>query len=90
MTEPTVYNKFHKNASSNAVYIGRGSPFGNPFVIGKDGSREEAIEKFREYFMNNPDLQQLAKRKLVGKSLICFCAPKTCHGDVLLSFVNDG
>lgn len=28
------------------VYIGRGSPWGNPFVIGKDGDRKECIDKY--------------------------------------------
>ena len=31
------------------VYIGRGSKWGNPFVIGKDGTREEVINKYEEY-----------------------------------------
>ena len=34
---------------SNDVYIGRGSKWGNPYVIGKDGNRDEVIEKYRLY-----------------------------------------
>lgn len=33
------------------VYIGRGSPFGNPFQIGRDGDRKQVIEKYRVYFI---------------------------------------
>jgi hypothetical protein len=40
---PRVHNKYHNSAPSNAVYIGRGSPFGNPFVIGKDGTRGKLV-----------------------------------------------
>lgn len=32
------------------IYIGRGSPFGNPFKIGKDGTREEVIMAYSAYF----------------------------------------
>jgi hypothetical protein len=28
------------------------------------------------------------KRELKGKDLICFCAPKPCHADVLLEIAN--
>lgn len=31
------------------VYIGRPSKWGNPFVIGKDGTREEVIAKYAEW-----------------------------------------
>ncbi len=31
------------------IYIGRGSPFGNPFKIGKDGTRKQVIDKFQRY-----------------------------------------
>ena len=42
---PTVFNKYHKPPST-AVYIGRGSPWGNPFVIGKDGDRDTVCDKY--------------------------------------------
>lgn len=70
------------------VYIGRPSRFGNPFVIGKDGTRAEVIEKYRDYFYANPVLMQEAISELAGKRLGCYCAPKACHGDVLAEYVN--
>lgn len=30
----------------------------------------------------------VAKRELAGKDLICYCAPKACHGDVLIEVAN--
>lgn len=80
---PKVHNKYHNTAPKDAVYIGRGSPWGNPFVIGKDGSREEVIEKFRIFTLPKLDLEPLR-----GKDLICFCSPKACHGDILLKEAN--
>lgn len=82
-----VHNKYHNTAPKNAVYIGRGSMWGNPFVIGRDGDRDEVCEKHAEYLRNQVrngqvSLQQLAS--LYGKDLVCFCAPKRCHGDTLV------
>lgn len=70
------------------VYIGRPSKWGNPFKIGRDGSREEVIEKFRKYIADHPTLAQEAREELCGKNLVCYCAPLACHGDVLLEIAN--
>jgi hypothetical protein len=78
------------SAPSNAIYIGRGSNWGNPFVIGKDGNRNEVIAKFRAYaekmLKENPEWLV----PLEGKDVYCFCAPLACHGDVLASLVRKG
>ena len=70
------------------VYIGRPSKWQNPFKIGKDGTRLEVIEKFRDYAMNNPKLIKEAKKELRGKILGCWCRPKVCHGDVWIEIVD--
>jgi len=64
------------------IYIGRPSKWGNPFQIGKDGTREQVIEKYREYILNNPYLLSCLP-ELKGKVLGCWCKPMACHGDVL-------
>jgi hypothetical protein len=69
------------------VYIGRPSIWGNPFIIGRDGTREEVIEKYRDYVLNSPDLLSRLPT-LHGKILGCFCAPLPCHGDVLLELLE--
>lgn len=69
------------------IYIGRGSKWGNPFEIGKDGTREEVIEKYRLYILNKPELLN-SLPELKGKTLGCFCKPKPCHGDVLIELLN--
>ena len=88
---PTVYNKHHKNAPPGAVYVGRPTKWGNPYVIGKDGTREEVIQKYREWFFCSgaAELQREARKELTGKDLVCWCAPKPCHADILLEFVNE-
>ena len=69
-------------------YIGRGSPFGNPYKIGRDGTREEVIEKFRKYFMSKPELQQMVRDELQGERLGCYCKPLPCHGDVFVEYLD--
>lgn len=83
-----VLNKYRDGIPKGAVYIGRPSKWGNPFVIGKDGDRTEVIAKYRQWLLARPELVEAARRELAGRDLVCFCAPKACHGDVLLEVAN--
>ena len=76
------------NAPSSAVYIGRGSPWGNPFRIGRDGDRALVIAKFRAYAERKIQVEPGWLTPLEGKDVVCFCAPLACHGDVLASLVG--
>jgi len=69
------------------IYIGRPSDWGNPYEIGKDGSRKEVIEKYRAYVTSNKELMSRL-HELEGKVLGCWCAPKACHGHVLVELVE--
>jgi hypothetical protein len=76
------------------VYIGRGSPWGNPFPIkhGPGGdTREDVIRKFRAYFedeiLSNPE-KKSQLLSLRGYRLGCHCKPEACHGDVIAEFLN--
>lgn len=88
---PKVYNKYHKNAPAGAVYVGRPTKWGNPFIIPEDGTREEVVEKYRKHvdeLRHTSDLFVVDLQELRGKDLICWCAPKACHADVLLELAN--
>lgn len=80
----------NKRNSNDGVYIGRPTKFGNPFVLGKDGDRDTVIEKYEQWLRTQPLLIEAAKRELRGKSLVCWCAPARCHGDVLMRIANEG
>ncbi len=80
---PTVYNK-RWNYPPGAIYVGRGSPWGNPFVIGRHGNRQEVIERFRCEVLPTLDVSALR-----GRDLVCFCAPAACHADLLVEKAND-
>lgn len=69
------------------VYIGRPSIWGNPYEIGKDGTRAEVIEKYREYLLGNVELMYLLPQ-MRGKILGCWCAPEACHGDVIAELAD--
>lgn len=79
----------NKRDSADGVYIGRPSKFGNPFVIGRHGSRDQVIEQYEKWLRSQPALVAAAKRELKGKSLVCWCAPMACHGDVLMRIANE-
>lgn len=77
-----------KVKENEGIYIGRGSAWGNPFIIGIDGNREEVIEKFSEYLLMTIAQKPLWLEPLRGKDLICYCAPLACHGDVIEGYLN--
>ena len=69
------------------VYIGRGSKWGNPFVIGKDGNRDDVCDKYEAYLLSNQTLLD-ALPELKDKKLGCFCKPQRCHGDLLAKLAD--
>lgn len=73
--------------ADNSVYIGRPSKWGNPFIVGKHGTRRDVVEKYRAWIMQQPHLLA-ALDELRGKHLICWCSPLACHGDVLRELAN--
>lgn len=75
-----------------AVYCGRPGTFGNPFKLGLDGDRQQVILKFEQRLdkikANSPKAYEWLLAQLRGKDLVCWCAPKSCHCDILLERAN--
>ena len=68
------------------VRIDRGSKWGNPFHIGKDGNRDQVCDKYQQYFeQSNLDIREL----IDAKRLFCWCAPLRCHGDYLKKRIEE-
>lgn len=86
---PQVFNRYHGNAPPGSVYVGRGTPWGNPYVINIHGDREQVCKLFESYLENRPHLVARIKRELKGKNLVCSCKPARCHGDTLLRIANE-
>ncbi len=76
------------------IYIGRGTPWGNPFPVGPNEgqySRDEAISRFKEYFEKEILSDESKRRGLLGMRgmrIACHCKPFACHGDVIASYLN--
>lgn len=101
MSEATVINiKDNPNwKEEGGVYIGRacpskglkGSPFRNPYRIGMDGNRKGVLRQFEEYFLkrvrgDKDFLDEVVA--LEGKTLVCWCAPEDCHGNIIAAFIG--
>lgn len=73
------------------VYIGRPSPFGNPYVLQTESDRKKVIDMYREYFYERVEIDPEFRSKVLklrGKVLGCYCAPKPCHGDVIVEWLS--
>ena len=83
-----VLNKRLHGIPPGACYIGRSSPLGNPFIIGRDGTRNDVVAKYRQWLwqqmQSDPSILRLVA-ELEGRDLVCWCAPLPCHGDVLVA-----
>ena len=80
---PRVLNKHRDGIPPGAVYVGRGSPWGNPYKIEPGWDRAAVIRMFERDVLPGLDLAPLR-----GHDLVCYCAPKACHADILLREAN--
>ena len=81
-----VYNLRSMPGDSDAVRIDRGTRWGNPFRIGRDGDRTEVAARYRRWLWQRIEAGEINLGDLAalhGRSLACWCAPAACHGEVL-------
>lgn len=87
-----------------AVYVGRPSIFGNPFVVGRDGDIHQCLAQYLGYINSIQVISDGSRvalpdpaacrfmnevRKLRGKDLACWCPDgQPCHADILLEIAN--
>lgn len=82
-----VLNRHHHGVPEGAIYVGRPSKWGNPFIAGRDGTRKEVIAKYRVWLLADETL--IADlHELRGKDLVCWCSPQACHAEVLAELAN--
>lgn len=78
------------NADKGGTYVGRPTRWGNPYLIGPDGTREEVIQKYRKHLWEQIKSGEVTMQDLLAlsnKDLLCWCAPKACHADILLKAI---
>jgi hypothetical protein len=68
------------------VRVDRKSKWGNTFIIGRDGDRDDVCDKhkaklWQDIKAGRVTLEDLAR--LRGKRLGCHCHPLRCHADTL-------
>jgi hypothetical protein len=76
--------------------VDRTSRWGNPFEIGRDGAREEVVQKYREWFLTGAEPKKVGRYVVDPQSLrdrihelracnLACCQPGLpCHADFLL------
>ena len=71
-----------------AVRVDRQSRWGNPFVLGRDGTRDMVCDLFRLYATWRLSIQPDWLEPLRGQDLACHCAPQRCHAETLIELAN--
>lgn len=102
MSHPLVV---HCKRSPFDVYVGRApgvrGRYGNPWVVDKDGTRDECIAWYKAWLetgegRGHPEATEERRQDILahiptlkGKRLACWCAPHyACHGEVLAQLAN--
>ena len=86
---------------ANSTYMGRRnnraglkqSFFHNPFPLNSEGQRKSVVEKYKHYFygslIDDPKFDSEIRKLLDYEYLVCYCAPKPCHCDIVLDYIID-
>lgn len=80
-------------------YIGRPSPLGNPFYMKDESMRDIVCDKYEDWFadmVNKAEpkfMEELNRLVLLHKTngmltLLCYCAPKRCHGETIKRYIE--
>lgn len=82
-------NKFLYIGRYNLTYHLTASKWANPYKVGEGGLvRGGTIELYRSYINKLIAEGQVDLAVLDGKTLVCWCKPLACHGDVLIQLFN--
>ena len=86
----TVGDKKH---SARGIYVGRPSPLGNPFPLRCEVERASVIRDYEDWLaeqlLDPSSAASIEMHRLAALArkqdlcLVCFCAPKACHADII-------
>lgn len=79
---------------ADKIEIGKRGWLGNPYHMKQNNelSRKIVLDKFKDYFYTRIKLDEefrKAVHELKGKTLGCYCKPKSCHGDIIVDYLNN-
>ena len=71
-----------------SIDIDRGTPLGNPFVVGHDGNRAEVTAKYRVWLAaklreHDPAITSAMHALNHESILVCLCASESYHAEVI-------
>ena len=79
----------------------KGSVLGNPFKMKHEGDRDRVVHQYHQWleqhFQQDPnglvcqEVHRIANQVKRGRNvnLVCWCAPKRCHGDIVKAKVEE-
>lgn len=71
-------------APEGAIYVGRGTKWGNPWRIEDGMSASGAVWRYSDAIYE-------IRAELAGHDLMCWCSlDQPCHADILLEIANGG
>ena len=86
----TIGNKKH---GACGIYVGRTSSLGNPFPMQGEATRAAVIRDYEDWLAEqlldpsspaSREIHRLAESaRKQDLCLLCFCAPKACHADII-------
>lgn len=80
-------------ARDNQEYHLPRSPWANPIKLHSDSAdaRAAALDQYHTWITSSAEGKALLSQlsKLRGRTLVCYCHPKPCHGDVLLELLGE-
>ena len=82
-----IVNMGRGHRVNRLVPIDRSSPWGNPFKIGRDGTRE-AVLCDHEHWLRHEWPLVMEIWRLRDRVLGCWCDPLPCHGWLLYYLAN--
>lgn len=90
---PRIYSfkpRFCLEIPSDAIRCDRTTIYGNPFIIGIDGTRDQVCDKYEKWIWEdiNFSLREKMVNELRGKDLICWCYPDRCHCETIIDIAN--
>jgi hypothetical protein len=83
----------NKQRGARGIYVGRPSPLGNPFAMQGDATRAQVIRDYEDWLAeqlldpSSPASREIHRLAALARKqdlcLVCWCAPKACHADII-------
>ena len=89
-----------KRHTGEHFYAARPTIYGNPWVLGPDGTRDEVCDRYDTWLrtgrdFGHPEATEARRSEILaslpalrGQTLACFCAPQRCHCETLIALID--